>query len=163
MAFSSQPRVPTLPRDYVGLSRLKPREKAFLIRQRLLELGVDAECRRLSGSVESMPPAVDFEMLFSQAPALSRLMDDSLLRVFPEHDVKLMRKNLSVINARNKMAEVEKEKEEKRRKAKELTEKLAEKTKEMEGKDKLILSKQSQLMLKNGKLSMTNSLLVHPT
>lgn len=144
MASNAQGRsLPHLPHDHAGMAKLKPREKAALMRQRLLDVGVDAECRRLSGTGEHLPPLSDFEMLFRSHASFIHLWDDFLLRVFPRHEVQLGKMNLAVVKARRNEAEAKSEKQAKRDTLDRLTEQLAKLNKERDAKEQLILSKES--------------------
>ena len=143
--------LPHLPHDHAGLTKLKPREKAALMRQRLLDLGVDAECRRLSGTAEHLPPVSDFEMLFRSQPSFIHLWDDYLLRVFPRHEVQLARQNLAVVKARRRRAEAEQEKRAERDHVRRLEEQLAQMSKENEAHENRIYAKKSLVTSGAGK------------
>ena len=102
--------------DSLALKRMKTREKASLLRQRLADLSIDLECRRIrginivssgvsgrssrNGDCYRLPPSHELEILFTNSPLICLVWDHFLLRILPESKVNLCRKNLRVKKAR---------------------------------------------------------------
>jgi len=91
MAFKSSQTLILPTADRLGSMTVK--EKAILFRQRLIELGVDLECP-LDKHGQRLPPASDYEILFTGSPFLTEAWDNFLLRVIPKGEAELARKNL---------------------------------------------------------------------
>jgi len=126
--------------DFLALKKMKSREKAALLRQRLIDLGVDVECRRIRGSVLSsgrsskngvrdeagyrLPPAHELEILFTNSPLLCLVWDHFLLRVWPQARINFCRQNLRVNKVKLGKSEAERLKVERKKERDELLGKL---------------------------------------